>query len=607
MVRGRMDRYPLVMAGMAALGLAALGLAAVSLATSSLVACSQETPVPPIPGVVAQVGPRAIGAAELRDFVRQMPPTLRSRKTGDAARQEYLRSLMARHVMALEAGERGLDTVAAVVQRSEARWRQHLIGLCRREILSPQVDISEEQIQQYFEIREMSRERQLSAIVLHSEAAAREVVERLAGGDLYETVASEVSVDERSALQGGVLGFVSLGEARRLNIPEEAFRTLGPGQVGPVVALGRSFQVFRFLDEREAEVAEHRGAIKRVLRERELARLEEALVDELASELGWHIDREGLGALLEVAEPRGYARRRDLSEETGRRPLFRYAGGEVQVGDFVDAVWTNPTAAVQGWGTADSASVEAAARQLVLGPEMLLEAARRAGMAARPEEQAWRRRVTEELAIQELRRREAVTPSVVSTEEAREFYEEHQEAFRRPMEAHIVEVLVATEAEAEHVLAQVAGGRALAGLAAELSQRDGAPEQAGLMVVDDHVRLGHPKLYWAVEKAALGEIAGPVSVSGGYSVFEIIHREGGDVLPFTAVESKARALARKQRKDELLGELIEARLDHLGDGVVVYAGELARALPDSFLADSLLADSLLEAGQASSPEQAGST
>ena len=568
---------------------------------ATLPSCGGEDDRASPPGVVAQVGSRTIGAEELRDFVRQMPASLRSPRTGDAARQEYLRSLMARHLLGMEAGDRGLDTAAVVVVRTEARWRQHLIQLYRREELAPRVEVSEDEIRRFFEAKEMSRERQLAAIVVHGEAAAREVVERLAGGEAFEAVASEVSVDERSAPQGGVLGFVSLGEARRLQIPSEVFRNLKSGEVGPIVPLGQSFQVLRFLGEREADIAEHREAIEQGLFEHKLARLETAHVRELVASSGWHIVAAGLEALVEAAEARGYARRRDLGDRVAQLPLFRHVGGEVQLGDFVDAVWSNPPAAVKGWGTADSASVEEAARQLVLGQEMLLVAARGAGMADRPEEVAWRERVAEELAIQELRRREVVAPARVSRDEAREFYEEHQGAFLRSMEAYIVEVLVATEAEAEKVLGKVTAGRALAGLAEELSRRDGAREQSGMVVVDAHMRLGHHELYRAVEAAPLDEVVGPVPVSGGYSVFEVIHREGGEVLPFAEVESRARAFARKERKDDLLAKLIEERLEHLGDSVVVYDRELAMALPDS-----LLADTPLEEGAASRANLRGS-
>jgi len=550
--------------------------------TASLAACAQEE-APAEPGVVARVGPRAIRAEDLRDFVRRMPAPLRSRETGDAARREYLRSLMARHLMALEALGQGLDTAAVVVTRTEARWRQRLMQRYRQEELVPRLAVSEDEIGQYFEVNEMARERQLAAIVVRSEAAAHEVVERLAAGEPFEAVASEVSVDERSSSQGGVLGYISLGEARRLNIPEEVFRNLQPGEVGPIVPLGLSFQVLRLLEEREAGIDEQREAIEQVIYEHKARQQESEHVGNLAERYHWRAEAAGLRALVDAAQPTGYARRRDLEESTASLPLFRHAGGVVQVGSFVDAVWSNPAAAIQGWGTADSASVGKAARQLVLHEEMLVEAARRAGIADRPEELAWRERLAEEFAIRELWRREAVAPSRVSRDESRAFYEEHPEAFTRPMEAYIVEVLVATELEGQQVLSEISQGRALAGLAAELSVRDGAGEQAGIIVVDGHVRLGHPDLYRAVEGAPLDEIVGPVRVRGGYSVFQVIHREGGEVLPFAEVESRVRAFARKERKDELLEELIEERLERLGDGVVVYDHELAMALPDSLL------------------------
>ncbi|MEC7842915.1 MAG: hypothetical protein VX911_08530, partial [Candidatus Latescibacterota bacterium] len=64
-----------------------------------------------------------------------IPAALASEKDFEGARREYLRSLMAKRVMAMEARAIGLDTVAKVTSRTSVRWRRHLANLYRREHL----------------------------------------------------------------------------------------------------------------------------------------------------------------------------------------------------------------------------------------------------------------------------------------------------------------------------------------------------------------------------------------------------------------------------------------------------------------------------------------
>jgi len=234
----------------------------------------------------------------------------------------------------------------------------------------------------------------------------------------------------------------------------------------------------------------------------------------------------------------------------------------------------------------DSASVAAAAAAAVLPEEMLVTAARQAGIDTRPDELAWLEQVTEELAIQELRRQEVLAQGDGEADEARRYYEAHPEAFLRPMRAHIVEVLVGTEEEARQVLADLERGELLEDVAAARTLRPASQQRGGIMVVDAHVRLEDARLHQAVSDAPMDQVVGPVPVAGGYSVFQVIHREGGDVLPFAEVEPTARLLARRERREDRLDELVDALWARLGDQVVVYEDELARALPDSLLASA---------------------
>lgn len=552
---------------------------------SALGGCGSESQPPaPEPGLVARLDSVRLSVAELRGFIAQIPPALRSRQVGDAARHEYLRSLMARHLLALQATERGLDTAAAVVARAEARWRRHLVEVYRREVLAPRAKVTSEEVEAFFIEHRLDRQRKLAVILVGSEQAAREVLAKLQAGESFAAVAGEVSLDERSASQGGVAGYITVNEARRLRIPEALFDTLADGRLSPILPLGRRWQIVQFSGRRTATVDESRTAVEREVYADKLEQVETDAVRALAAELRWRLEPAGLRALLSAAGEKRVLRPEHLVPDVSAIPLFVYDGGEVTVGEYVAALWSSPTTAVSGWGLADSAAVVEGGETLVLGQEMLVAAAYRVGIAARLEEQAWLRQVILEFAVRELRREESLAPSQVTDEEAEAYYREHREAFRRPISAYIMEVLVATKAEAQKVLSRLSDQTGLGELAEECSLREGARAQSGALAIDDHVRLGHPRLYQAVLAAPVGKVVGPLAVEGGYTVFRVLRREGGEIAAFEEVAPQVRALARREKRDLLLRGLIDRLLADLGDRVVIYDDELRAALPDSLLA-----------------------
>ena len=232
----------------------------------------------------------------------------------------------------------------------------------------------------------------------------------------------------------------------------------------------------------------------------------------------------------------------------------------------------------------DSAEVSQVAADLLQAEVMLVQAALRSGLAARPSEQLKLRRIREEFAVRRLRQLEAVEKATVSAEEVEEFYEDHEDIFRRPEDLYLVELLVETRVEADSLLALIEQGESLESLAEKHTVR---PEQLwekpGTVTLSDQERLAHPRFYHAAQQAQDGELVGPVEVDGGFSLFKVVGRSGGELLPLRDVDRRARALASRRKREQLFDELVDALMDRYEDRIVIYPAELEAALPDSFL------------------------
>ena len=549
-------------------------------------ACTTTSEEPPQaePGVVARIGDTILQAGELRDFAISTPQNLRSKQEGAAARQDYLRSLLVKHLLYLEAQVWELQESMEVQKRVEASWHQHLIEIYRNEQPPIQVEVDEEEIRRYFEENDLGRQRQLSGMLVEEESQAQEVLAKLAAGESFADLARQYSVHKGSAAQGGVWGYISRQQARRLKIPDEVFLQLPVGVVSDILPINKRYLVMRFLQDQPGSLDEHRSRIRSVLHAGKLKEAKREQVRALAREFGWKIESAGLELFLKKAAAYSAVHRQHFSPREAVQPLFTYQGGQVTIGEYVDALWEDAGRARSGRGMKDSAAVVAAAESTVMGPAILLAAAKRAGIPARPAEQNWLEQTRWELMVRQVRKEEVEDKAAVSEEEAKEFYRSHEDLFRKSDQFDLIEVLVETEEKAQNLLATLARGDAsLIDLAQEHTIRTESQEEPGKVHLHGRDRYVNPQLYEAVQAAEIGDLVGPVQVKGGYSLFKVLRRTEGELPPFSKMARRAHSLLRRQKEDRIFAELVDELLEKYQDRITIYQDELAAALPDTLI------------------------
>ena len=549
-------------------------------------ACTTTSEDPPqaTPGVVARLGDTVLQAGELRDFAISTPRNLRSKQEGAAARQDYLRSLLVKHLLYLEAQVWELQESMEVQKRLAASWHQHLIEVYRNEQPSIQVEVDEADIRRHFEEKDLGSQRQLAGILVEEESQAQEVLAKLAAGESFADLARQYSVHKGSAAQGGVWGYISRQQARRLKIPDEVFRELPMGVVSDILPINKRYLVMRFLQDRPGSLNEHRSRIRSVLHAGKLKEAKREQVRSLAREFGWKIESAGLELLLKKAAAYSPVHRRHFSAREAVQPLFTYQGGQVTVGEYVDALWEDAGRALSGWGMKDSAAVVATAESTVMESAILLEAAKRAGIPERSEEQNWLEQTRWEFMVRQVRREEVADKAVVSEEEAKEFYQSHEDLFRKSDQFDLIEVLVETEEKAQDLFTTLERGDAtLIDLAQEHTIRTESQEEPGKVHLHGRDRYVNPQLYEAVQAAEIGELVGPVQVKGGYSLFKVLRRVEGELPPFSKVARRAHSLLSRQKEDQLFEELVAELLEKYQDRITIYQDELEAALPDTLI------------------------
>ncbi len=379
---------------------------------------------------VATVGTGEITAEELRHFVRRLAPSLVSEEAGQRAREDYLQTLVDREIALLEAYEKGLDQDPDLLKALDEKKREHLLSLYRDKEILPQIQVSEEEIRQFFDRQDMARERRTTAILVRTREQAQQIRAQLETGSDFGELASKHSLDTWSALREGELGFVTRAAAERLlGIPVEVFDTLGTGQVSPPLRRGRNYHLIRFLEDRPTDLQTHREAIRTQLQEEKQRALEEEKADTLAREFNWQRVFAGTTLLKDKGAALGESGKLQLTDEEKRVPLFTYEGGAISLADYMAVLRQHRIRAPRA--LLDSVFIGLLGRRFLQKPALFVAAAERLGLSEDPKVGKWVEKTRRELLVWGIRQREVIDQIAIDEADVRQFYEENGEMFRR--------------------------------------------------------------------------------------------------------------------------------------------------------------------------------
>lgn len=123
------------------------------------------------------------------------------------------------------------------------------ISLLQEKALTENIEVSEEEMQEKYDIMKMEVEAQ--HILVDDEETAKEVKKKLDEGEDFAKLAKDYSTDESNASEGGDLGYFSTGEM----VPgfEEAAFELEVDTLSDPVQTQHGFHIIKVTDKREIE------------------------------------------------------------------------------------------------------------------------------------------------------------------------------------------------------------------------------------------------------------------------------------------------------------------------------------------------------------------
>ena len=521
--------------------------------------CGEKEPV------VARIGDAEIAVADFKRFVGNLPPELQSEKQGREADLDHLNSMVDQELLLMEARARGIDTSAAIAAQLQDLIRLQLAGRYRAQVIDTRIKIAAEDIQRAFVDMGFNRERLYSRILLYSREEVDEVMQQLGHGRTFEDMARRFADHDAFAQEDGTMDWIGRTQAERFGISKQDFFSLATGQVAQPLRMPGFWQIYRFLDDREAKIEKYQQEIgKELYREQQRIRTQEEF-EVLSRQYRLRLHPEGVGLLVR--------RNLDLTPAEAARALYSFAGGKMTLGDYLNQLRSK---GFRG-GPVDSVQVVKFAEISALHPFLFARAGRERGWDEEPAFVEWRKRKNKELILKALMKAETTARMDLNETVLRDFYEADPRRFRNAAEVAVREIWVHTEEEARGLRAEIERGADIA----ELLHRPGVHSHGSLrrggeLVLRHLLRPAYPALVDAAFAAQEGDLVGPVALEemGAFAIFRVLEHKDSRIRTFEEAQKQVRARVRAEQERELSTDFLKRLQEKYRDQIELFVERL---------------------------------
>ena len=529
--------------------------------------CSQPEPTVIPPHIVARVGETDITRERLDRAVQTLYSGIKAQTPNKE--RKALERLVDIEVLLLGAHQRNLQNDFQVKSAVELREQELMLEeLYKRGVLEGDDQISNEEARGYFDRYRIGQERRMSRILVSSPMEIDRVFQRTHAGETFAEIASDMSEDGETAMQGGDIGWMSRLSFKSHILRRQVFDAEIGALIGPIQEPD-GYSIMKVVSERHVPFENAAAAVKTVMIEQKRALAAFAFLEDLAKRAGIQERTETLMLLLDHLSESG----EDLPEfkkEELRMPLFVLDGDQWTIGHFMKAMLSER----------DQAEIRTIddlrdyTRRLYALKILLPKHGRQQKMNEIDHIADELRRIEREMLIERIREKEVIERIEFDEDDERAYFDKNRARYIRPERTSILEILVDDRDRAESLRAEMEEDGDLDELARRYSKRSTRIRRAGgrmqLLSPDKYGKLG-----WEAKDAQIGEIVGPVKTNNGYSVFKVLKKIPEKDMSFREARGRVRSHMRMDLSETMFKELVADLKRQYADKIHIFEENLS--------------------------------
>ncbi len=505
--------------------------------------------------VVAKVGNRSITVADLNARIQSI--TYTSWEDEYKKRTDILNGIINDELMIMAAIDQGFDKDPAFEQKMHSAERNALLELLYRREVIDKSKPSEKEVRAAYDM--MGWELRARHILVSTEEEARSLREQIINGADFADLAKAHSNDPSTKDKGGDLGYFGWGKM----VPafQDTVYAMEIGEVSSPVQSRFGWHIIKLEDRRTVDQRaweEEKDRIERKLTgDRSKARAEE-YVTALKDEANIQIDPEGAQLLLNSLMSKKTSPDEFTPEELDMT-VVTFKSGSWNMAKFLEEFLNIPP--MYQPRVKDLDDIDALVKNILTG-QLLDEKARQMGLQNDKEIIEKLRNEKETALLQTFQQKGIVQDTTVAEEEILAYYQENSERFSTLEQAHVLEIQLDSEEEAQKVLQQLRSGADFAKLAEEKSTRAWAAKKGGDLGWLDKRR--YPKISEAALELAVGKLGGPIQDATKYSIIKVLGKKPAELKPLDEVRQSIVGILRRDKDVEATKTWLEDMRQKVG-------------------------------------------
>ena len=509
--------------------------------------------------VVAKVGDRKITIGQFEKASETMEEKYLPVSSDLAGKKELLDHMINKEVMALKALSAGYEKDEAFVTFWNRYKAQYLVAAMENEFILKKVTVTDEETKNYFD--QMHKEYTLSQIVLADENQALEVRAQLFAGADFAELARKYSLSRDSEV-GGSIGPSNIGEM--FWWIEEALFSMKEGEISQPLPSSSGYVLIKVHGVRQIQPdkdLDWAGKRVRAVKEKKLLM---DLKKKIEKEIGLVIYTDAVdivysnlppdinfGDLVEGRVNRENAPKLEIPEQYQAMLIAQYADSSYTLEDYL--------AIYEALGLPERPRREYGKEHIVESIHkriwdivLPVYAEQQLKVQNIPEVAKGLQEKKEMFLVYTLYNDQVRKDLIVTEDDVRQYYDEHQSEIASPEERDFGLILVGSKAAAEEVAKLARAGGNWGKLAAKHSEDSGVKENGGRMGM-------HPRGHYAdydrvIFSLGAGEISDPFEVPRGWAVATVFAIKQPEPVPFEEAKQSIQNKISEERAEKILME-----------------------------------------------------
>lgn len=470
--------------------------------------------------------------------------------------------------------EKGFDKDPQIVsQLDQDKDKLLLQQLFQKEVLS-KAKVTDKDVEDFY--KKLGERIKVRHILVKTKKEADQIYQDLKKGANFDSLAKEKSIDPGSKEKGGDLGSITWNAMLGLSPFKEAAFKLKPQEISHPVKTIAGWHVIK-LEERKKEeqkpFAEEKDRLKtslQMMRQQEAALnyvyglMERSDIQMVSSTLKKLDEKTRELAAKDTLQTQAQGVNifpDQLTAEERSLPILKYKGGELKVDDFL--AFYNRLPFYQRPPLTDEENLKNMVFNYLLAPELLKKEALKAGIDKSKEYKDRLNQIKEGAMAEKFRNEVIWKDLTVDSTDLELFYEGNKDKYIAPAQAHVLEIMLKTEEEAQKILKQLRTGADFKKLAQENTIRTYAKNSGGDLGFI--TKSNYPELFDAAFQLKKGQLGGPIHllqspVGEGYSVIRLVEKSDQRQRTLKEMEPQIESAATYEKKNAVYQQwLTQAR------------------------------------------------